>query len=36
MEGDYWRRVFEGAWDTTLNLLGWSKQKAARAYPAHV
>ena len=29
MEDDYRRRVLKGAWDTTLNLLGWSRQKAA-------
>lgn len=28
MEEDYWRKVFKGAWGTTLNLLGWSRQKA--------
>jgi hypothetical protein len=28
MEGDYQRRVLKGAWSKTLNLLGWSRQKA--------
>lgn len=28
MEDDYTRRVLKGAWDTTLNLVGWSTQKA--------
>ena len=28
MEGNYRHRLFKGAWSTTLNLLGWSRQKA--------